>query len=406
MEKCDTKRALSMTSFLIKKAILFTFLAAIILILGGVGGVFFERSVVPRLAANKHLSQWDFFKQAAEHVTVINKTEQVVVREDDTVEKIVSQPATAVVNIVALPSESKDVKGNTATLGAAAETVVTTTGVLMTNDGLVVTYSELPFDTQKTRYSILLFDGSIHEAAFVGRDVLTNLSFFRVSDATNTPAIALANSDDARVGKKLIAIGNTFAEYQNRLSVDILTNVNRIFNLSGKTVASSEKWEGVFEMGLAEPEAFVGGPVVGWNGEMVGLVGTLTINNTLQSFLIPSNVVRDAFNHVTSGTLEKRPTLGVYYLSITKALALGRGLSRDRGALVYSRSGSTGLALIADSPAMKAGILAGDIITAVNDSEVNLDNPLSELISRFNQGDTLNLRILRGGEERTVEVKL
>lgn len=394
-----------MTSFILKKALFLAFFISIVLVVGGIGGVFFERSVVPQLAASSYFGQMDFFKKAAERVTVINKTEQVVVREDDTVERIVSQPATAVVNIVALP-EVKDAKGSAASLGAAAETVATTTGVLLTNDGLVVTYSEVPFDTLKTKYSILLYDGSIHEAIFAGRDTLTNLSFFRVSDASNTPAIALANSDDARVGRKLIAIGNTFAEYQNRLAVGLLSNINRIFNLSGKTVASSEKWEGVFEMDLSKPEAFIGGPVVGYNGEMVGIVGTLTINNATQAFVIPANVVRDALNRLISGTLERRPTLGAYYLSITKALALGRGLARDRGALIYSRSGSTGLALIADSPAMKAGLLAGDIVVSVNGTEVNLDNPLSELIARFNTGDTITLMILRAGEEKTLSVKL
>ena len=395
-----------MTSFLIKKAFLFGFIVLFVLVVGGVGGVYFERSLVPRLAATKYFSDWAFFKKATEHVTVINKTEQVVIREDDTVEKIVSQPATAVVNIVALPTVAKDAKGNTASLGAAAETVATTTGVLVTNDGLVVTYSELPLDTEKTQYSILLFDGSIHQATFVGRDTLTNLSFFRVNDAANTPAIALANSDDARVGKKLIAIGNTSVEYQNRLSVGLLGNINRIFNLSGKTVASSEKWEGVFEMDLFKPEAFIGGPMVSYDGEMVGVVGALTINNTLQSFLIPSNVVRDALNHAIGGTLDKRPMLGVYYLPITKALSLGRGLPRDRGALIYSRSGSTGLAIIDGSPAMKVGLQAGDIIESVNGAEINLDNPLPELLSHSAIGDTLTLVILRGGEERTVEVKL
>lgn len=394
-----------MTILVIKKAIFLTFLAALVLILGGIGGVFFERSVVPRLAASSYFGQMEFFKKAAEHVTVVNKTEQIVIREDDTVERIVSQPATAVVNIVALP-EVRDARGSTASLGAAAETVATTTGVLLTNDGLVATYSETPFDTEKTKYSILLFDGSIHQAIFVGRDRLTNLSFFRVSDTSNTPAIAFANSDDARVGRKLIAIGNTFAEYQNRLAVGILSNINRIFNLSGKTVASSEKWEGVFEMDLAKPESFVGGPVIGFNGEMIGIVGTLAINNTVQAFVIPSNVVRDALNRLIGGSLEKRPILGAYYLSITKALALGQGLSRDRGALIYSRSGSTGLALIADSPAIKAGLLAGDIIISVNGVEVNLDSPLSELVARSSVGDTLELLILRNGEEKTLSVKL
>ena len=395
-----------MNSNLIKKAFYFAVIVLFVLVLGGIGGVFFERSVIPRLAATPSLSDLAFFQKATERVTVVNKTEQIVVQEDDTVEKIISQPATAVVNIVALATALPDVKGSAASLGAAAEEVKTTSGVLLTNDGLVVTYSELPFDTAKTHYSILLYDGTIHEAALVGRDPLTNLNFFRVSDVSDTPAIALANSDDARVGKKLIAIGNTFAEYQNRLSVGILGNINRIFNLSGKSVASSEKWEGVFEMDLDKADAYVGGPVIGYNGEMVGVVGVLTIDNAPHTFLIPANAVHDALDHVIAGTLGKRPTLGVYYLPITKALALGRGLTRDRGALIYSRSGSTGLAVIANSPGAMAGLQAGDIIESVNGIEVNLDNSLPVLLSQFNSGDSIALVVFRAGAEKRVTVNL
>lgn len=356
----------------------------------------FDRYAVPKLASVPVLANLGIFKKMTERVTIINKTEQVVIREDDSVEKIVSQPATSVVNIVALPNES----------ASAKKEIATTTGVLLTNDGLIATYGETPFGNGDTRYSILLFDGTSHSADFIGYDPLTNLAFFRLSDTVSTPAIALANSDDARVGKKLIAIGNAFSEYQNRLAVGILGNNNRIFNLSGKTVSSSEKWEGVFEMDLYGAENFIGGPVIGFNGEMVGLVGALTIDNATKSFLIPSNVVRQSLDRAISGTLDKRPILGVYYLSITRTLSLGQGLARDRGALIYSPSGKTGLALIADSPAMKAGLHAGDIIVAVNDKEINLDTPLPEALSRFNTGDVIVLRIIRNGEERAVTVAL
>ncbi len=385
-----------MTLKSLKKPFFLLCAGVMIIILGGFGGIVFDRYAVPSLASVPALANFSIFKKLTERVTVINKTEQVIIREDDSVEKIVSQSATAVVNIVALAQEGT----------AVTKEGVTTTGVLLTNDGLVATYSEKPFSTSDIHYSMLLFDGTIHPALFIGYDSLVNLSFFRLSDAVNTPAIALANSDDARVGKKLIAIGNTSGDYQNRLAVGILSNNNRVFNLSGKTVSSSEKWEGVFEMDADKLTSFVGGPAIGWNGEMIGLVGSLTIDNMTKTFLIPSNVVRASLDRAIRGTLAERPLFGAYYLPLTKTLALELGLARDRGALIYSPSGKTGLALIADSPAMKAGLQSGDIIVSIGNTEITLDTPLPEVLTRFNKGDTVDILIIRNQEERTVTVHL
>lgn len=392
----ELKRALIMLWEYIKKFIFFLVLGAVVFVLGGIGGVFFDRFAVSQLASVPILAKTGIFKRLNDNVTIINKTEQVVVREDDSVEKIVSQPATSVVSIVALTKENSSVK----------KEVMTTTGVLLTNDGIIATYSEKPFEDKDTRYFVLLFDGTSHSADFINHDSLTNLAFFRLNDGANTPAIALANSDDARVGKKLIAIGNASQEYQNRLAVGILGGNNHVFNLSGKTVSSSEKWEGVFEMDLNKAENFVGGPAIGFNGEMIGLIGTLTIDNNVKTFLIPSNVARKSFERAINGTSSARPVLGVYYLPITKTLSLEQGLSRDRGALIYSPSGKTGLAIIADSPALRAGLRAGDIIIAVDGKEIDLNNPLPELIAVFNTGDTIELLILRDEKEQKVSVSL
>lgn len=380
----------------IKKYSFIVFALASIFVLGGLGGVIFDRYIVPELSTFSAVAHSGFFKKLTERVTIINKTEQVIIREDDTIEKIISQPATAVVSIIALQNDNK----------IAKKEVSTSMGVLLTNDGLIVTYSEKPFGNGDVRHVALLFDGTNHGMTFVGYDPLTNLSFFRLNDVANTPSIALANSDDARVGKKLIILGNGSAEYQNRLSVSTLGFVNHTFNLSGKTVASSEKWEGVFEMDREFTENFIGGPAVSFGGEMVGLAGALTIDNMIHTFLIPSNAVRESFDRAVAGTLEARPVLGVYYLSLTKALSLEQGLSRDYGALVYSSSGKTGLALILDSPAMKAGLQAGDIIAAINGEEIILDHPLPEILGSFSKGDTLELLILRGTEERKISVTL
>lgn len=383
-----------------KKLLLLVLLLAVIFLIGGFGGVFVDRYLIPKLAAVPALSGNWFLEKATERTTIINKTEQVVIREDDSVERIISQPATTVVNIITLYNNAPTAgTRETATEVAGTSQAETRTGVLLTNDGLIVTYANQSPEVPGARYSALLYDGKNYGARFVGYDVLTNLAYFHLEENITVPAIALANSDDARIGKRLIALGNSFAEYQNRLTIGALQNTNRTFNLSAQTVSSSEKWEGVFEMEIPSAKNFVGGPVIGYNGEMVGLVGLVTFDNEPIEFILPSNVVRASYERFLSGNLSKQVSLGVYYLPITKAYALGQGLSRDRGALVYSSSGQTGLAVLAGSPASQAGIRAGDIITSVNGVEINLDTPLPELLSRLNKGEQAKFQLTRGTEE-------
>ncbi len=387
---------------LVKKLLYLSLFSVFVFILGGLGGVVMQERVMPSLLASfPSLSRMAMFQNLAGNVTVIERTEQLVVREDDSVDAIVSQPSTAVVNIIA--SDAKDAGSQLFHAGESR------TGVLLTNDGMIVTYGmpvSVTVPGKEYVYRVLLFDGTSHDARLVGQDALTGLSFFRI-DGGNTPAIALANSDDSRPGKKLVAIGNSFEEYQNRFSVGVFSHRNKTFNLSGKSVASSERWEGVFEMDLANPGEYVGGPAVNFRGEMVGIFGEVLLDGKESSFLIPSNAIRESLRLASEGRLDARPTLGAYYISLTKASAFGSGqVARDRGALIYSPSGQTGLAVLSGSPADKAGLRFGDIVIAVDGREINLDNPLSVAIGRFAKGDTAELLILRNGLEQKISVAL
>ena len=383
---------------LLKKTLRYAAIVIAVLLLGGIGGLIMDRRVVPSLVSKyPGLSRVPVFRDVVKNTTVIQKTEQLVVREDDSVDAIVSQPATAVVNIIA--TDRTPGKG----ISTPAQSQ---SGVLLTNDGMIVTYGDgIATDREDRTYTVLLFDGTSHAATFLGEDTLTDLLYFKI-DASNLPAIALANSDDTAPGKKIVAIGNSFEEYQNRFSIGVLSYRDKVFNLAGKTVASSEKWEGVLEMDIMNGDKYVGGPAVNFRGEMVGLFGSLTIDNQNQIFLIPANAVRASFERARAGNFA-RPTLGVYYLTLTKASALSHGMSdRDRGALIYSPSGKTGLAVLSGSPAERAGLRAGDIVIAVNGAEVNLDRPLSVAVGTFAKGDTVMLLVIRDGKEITVPVTL
>lgn len=368
-----------------------------VFVVGGIGGIVIRDRFIPFLvSAYPGVVRSDFLRGLSGNVTVVERTEQLVVREDDSVDAIVSQPATAVVNLIVSGPRTDD-SGNR-------------TGVLLTNDGVIVSSGGVEERSEATdsavTYHALLYDGTSHEAVLIGRDPLTDLTFFRITGGT-FPAVALANSDDSRPGKKLVAIGNSYEEYQNRFSSGMLSHRDKIFNLSGKSVASSEKWEGVFIADIVNAEEYVGGPAVNFRGEMVGLFGKVIVDSREHVYLLPSNAVRESFQRLVSGTLGNRPTLGVYYLTLTKGSAIAGGEGeRDRGAMIYSPSGKTGLSVLAGSPAEQAGLRYGDIVIAVNGTSIDLDMPLSVALGKLSVGDTAELLIVRNGKEQAVSVSL
>jgi putative serine protease PepD len=372
-------------------------IGASVFVLGGIGGVVFDRSLLPWLAVQRGWDRVGFLKRAAGNVTVINKTEQIVVREDDSLGNIISQPATAVVTLIARSATSLDRDGAT----MKHEPV---TGVLLTNDGVIVTYREPGnSETENESLTALLFDGSSHEARFVGADPLTNLAFFRI-DVVDAPSIALADSDSALVGKKLIAFAFAYQSHQRRLMTGTLETLDTPFNLSGQTVSSTEKWEGVLRANLGQEDDFVGGPVIQYNGEMLGVMGKLVIDHTTHTFILPAKAVRQSLDFVFSESHPQRPVFGAYYVPLTQAYALQHGLGRTEGALIYSPSGRTGLALLAGKSAEKAGLQINDIVVSVNNEAVTLANPLSVLLARFKAGENITLSIERAGVLRDVLV--
>lgn len=379
-----------------------------IALLGGVGSVAIDRYMVPKFADSLVTSKLSFLKKSAENTTIINKTEQVVVREDDSVEKIASQSTTAVVKILSLSvAEEKTVRTMYKSIDTAQTTVtpvMSGSGILVTNDGLIVTYRKAIMEKNAT-YTVLMFNGAEYAAELVGIDNLTNLAYLRIQ-AANVPAISFADSGDIRSGKKLIALAPSSQKYQSQFSTALLNDVDRTFNLSEKTVASSEKWEGVFMMDFPNQKEYVGGPVINYNGEMVGMVASTELDNQKQYFVLPSNVIKSSLDLALRGDFDNRPFLGLYYLPITKEMTLAYHLERDHGALVFSPSGKSGLAVIAGSPAEKAKLMVNDIILSVNGKEINLDNPLSVVIGQLKKGDAAEFTVFRNKEEQKISVGL
>ena len=175
-------------------------------------------------------------------------------------------------------------------------------------------------------------------------------------------------------------------------------------------MASSEKMQGVyladFDLSNTGDESMNGGTVADYNGDVVGMLGSLRAANQSQYFIIPVNYLEDLINQYISSGVTQRGILGLYYTNLTRETSYLLGTNIEKGAMVYSPSGQQGLAVITGSAAEKAGIKLFDIVTSVNGEEVSDSQNLAYLISKYKTGDEVELGILRNGQEMKVKVTL
>lgn len=380
----------------VKKIIKLISRLAIIFVIASIAAVLMEHYFFPRLSSSQSFKNISFLKKASEKVTIINRTEQVIIKEEDSLSAIASSSLPALVNIVSVAKDNHQERIFPETKN--------TTGIIATSDGIIATYRDGILENNAI-YKVMLFDGSFQEASLFSIDEFTNLAYFKIN-VSNLTSIPLADSDEQKPGKKIIAISNAGEEYQNKFSSGIISYRNKTFNIAGKTVSSSEKLEGVLEIDIFDIAGFSGAPVINYQGEMIGMIGSVFIDGQKKIFLVPSNIFKKSLELAIKNEIDSRPALGVYYRSLTKSLTISAGLTIDRGAIIYSPSGKRNLAILAGSAAEKAGLEIGDIIVAVNEQEINLDNPLSVLISRHKKGDVIDLSLIRNKKEIKLKVRL
>ncbi|TSD00919.1 MAG: Uncharacterized protein Athens071425_535 [Parcubacteria group bacterium Athens0714_25] len=365
----------------------FIFLVAMIFVIGGVGGAFIDRYLFPELSQYPFFSKCAFLRKANESVTIIEKTEQVMVKEDDSIQKIISRPSSGMVNILSVGKDGTSKNGS---------------GFVVASDGLIITYADAIL-TDSDSYKIFIFDGSEYSADLVGIDKYSNLAYFRIQKS-NLPVVSFSNSDEINIGKKVILLGNSSAEYQNQISAETVKSFENNFNLAGKAMSFSDKLEGVFEIGAEASDHFVGGPAVDYNGDVIGLIGKIKIDNSNKYFIIPSNEINRSIDLIIAKKIDTRATLGIYYISLNKSYSFANDIKQEKGAYIFSPSGRKSPMILSGSKGEEAKFMLGDIIISVDGKEINSNNPLSEIISHYQIGEKANFHILRAEKEMDIEV--
>ncbi len=275
------------------------------------------------------------------------------------------------------------------------------TGFIISANGLILTNKHVVSDTE-AEYTVFTNDGKKYPAQVLARDPVQDLAVLKI-DASGLPILPLADSDKIEVGQIAIAIGNSLGEYRNTINVGVVSGIGRTITASG--AGTSETLQNVIQTDASINPGNSGGPLLNLRGEVMGINTAIAQGAQSIGFAIPINQAkRDINDAITKGKIVT-PYLGVRYVTITSSLQEEKKLSVDYGALV-AKGDKGEAAVVSGSPAEKGGIKEGDIILEFGSRKVDKDHQLASLIVLYSTGDTVPVKILRGGQTITLNVVL
>jgi serine protease Do len=262
-------------------------------------------------------------------------------------------------------------------------------GFAISADGYIVTNNHVVENADKV--TVVFDDGKEMSAKVIGTDAKTDLAVVKVDGVTDLPFVKLAESE-IRVGEWVVAVGNPFG-----LGGTVTAG---IVSARGRDIAGSAYGD-FLQIDAAVNTGNSGGPDFNMQGEVVG-VNTAIFSpnggNVGIAFAIPASVVKQVTGQLIQSGTVTRGFLGVGIQDVSSDIADSVGLKDAAGALVTEPT--------KDSPADKAGVKSGDVITAVDGKSVSNALDLSRTIAGKNPGTAVELSVWRDGKEQKISVTL
>lgn len=276
------------------------------------------------------------------------------------------------------------------------------TGFLISKDGYIVTNKHV-VNSDQAKYVVTTDDGKTHDATVVAKDPSYDVAIIKI-DGSDYPYLTFGDSKTIEVGETAIAIGNALAEFKNTVSLGVISGLSRNI-VAGDGMGSAEQLDDLIQTDAAINPGNSGGPLLDIDGNVIG-VNVATANAQNIGFAIPANIVTKIADSVQKTGKIERPFLGIRYLPITEEMKKRNQLPVNYGVLVVRGDQQGDVAVVPGSAADKAGIMENDIVLEIDDTKIDEQHSLQSLIRQKNIGDTLKLKILHKGEEKTVTVKL
>lgn len=277
-------------------------------------------------------------------------------------------------------------------------------GFIVSSQGLILTNRHVVGDT-KADYSVILNGGEKLPAVVLSRDPLNDVAILKIeAGSRKLPVIPLCNSSKLELGESVIAVGNALGVFKNSVSLGIVSGLSRsVFARESKR--KFEELHGLIQTDAAINPGNSGGPLINSAGKAIGINVAVVSGAENIGFAIPINAAKRDLDDIEKYGRIRRPFLGVRYLILDDYLKEKAGLPVNYGALVI-REHPHNQAVVAGSPAAKAGLKEKDIILEIGGRKINADYTVQDFLDNAEVGSTAEFLILRGKNKIRVRVTL
>ena len=264
--------------------------------------------------------------------------------------------------------------------------------IINAEKGYVLTNNHVIKDADKI--TVQLHDGREFKANVIGADEMSDVALIQVEKPKNLTALKLADSDKLRVGDFTVAIGNPFGLGQ--------TVTSGIVSALGRSMGSdSGTYENYIQTDAAVNRGNSGGPLINLNGELIG-INTAILSpsggNAGIAFAIPSNMANNLVQQILEFGEVRRGMLGIKGGELNADLAQAFDIEAKKGAFISE--------VMPGSAADKAGLKAGDVITAINGQAISSFAEMRAKIATSGAGKEIDLTYLRDGKSNNAKVTL
>ena len=299
----------------------------------------------------------------------------------------------AVKNVVGISKLQQS--GNSIFLGNFEKKLGLGSGIIITDNGYILTNQHVVGSKYSNCY-VTLENGQVYDGTVVWADTNIDLAIVKIS-ANNLQYMEVGDSDQILLAQDVYAIGNPIGiEFQRTVTKGIISGINRTIKI--EDAEESNYMEDLIQTDATINEGNSGGALINERGELIG-INTVKISDAEGiGFAVPINIIKPIIEKLIKTGKFEEAYLGIYGYDKEVIPYLDSTINIDSGVYIAK--------ILKDGPLYNMGIIETDIITKIDDTEINKMNDLKKYIYSKNPEDTVRLTILRKNEKLTFDVKL